>query len=419
MSLITVDFPASRYRSGKYKVSLSMSSGSIPEPLSLHAKIIELGELEIGSDESNESVYFPNNMSLKFLLDERERTTWSKLFSALRTNEALYIFEREISDAIWSTVWFGYTQPEAVTGDYWDGTFTVKAYDPFYKQMKAIDPKTNPFGYTLSYGYPFTDILFDAFNSLDVFSLYSTIDIIPRCEYIATAESGVHVKSFSDFYIPAEFYFRATDNIYNTNMEVLKSIAAQFGCLIYLGLYGKVYMLPRFYPNSTTSTYRQLPVQSIKKGGIQVIPYKIMKGLTVNARAATFRYVTGNYGDVSSDPGLVEIFNCDSPVGELPGGGESASNMLIKADGTLHWADMDSVRRSDTDTVPTSLWRKTAEDVWSIISSGRFGQKVVLGGIDADVVDYWKDPWFNQYWRFKKAKYNFVKNRTELTITNC
>lgn len=409
-----------KYPIGDLTLTFVVDSGNLPFG-ARPQKLIELDSFSVGSDRDNEVIFYPNNFDVEIKTEE-DFEDWLTILKDLSLKETLAMIEKD-GDYIFR----GSVQKSSVKGDMFRRSLGFRAVDQIMN-LKNFDPADNDLNYVLDETHRITSILQDIFTSGIYFpdgTAYIN-GVVSLCTYEANVNSNYY--NFSDFGVRPYNHYFSSGTPYDTVLDVVKQILVTYGLVAFVGFDRKLYLIPRVYQNNT--------VHTIQNNEIADIETNIMRGmeglkLYVRTGASAFTYQTYNYGDVITNPDRVEEIRIDQAVGSLPAGG-GYSGLELWTGAAWEFADINTVRRKEADgsyTTPTSLWRLTGDDTWSIIQKDRMNYKVTLkGSFDAlthksDLLSthnpkqFYKLAQFpDEYLRPRRLKYDLNDNSVEIDL---
>jgi len=221
----------------------------IPRDLSyiIYPILIDIGKIKLGSDEDSDLIYFPGEVNIKIYFKEHIKDV-IEAFQYIQeriTNNwcSAYIYINN------NLIWQGYVDRDSDKLKLSDDKIMELTILDQTIRIKDLDPKTNPFGYTdLNEKRKILDIIKDFFIN----QIFMDDNYINQIECYSTFEGRILINFtnyitilFNDFRADLNFYF-SNNYIYNTLMELFKSILINYNLIAYIGFERKLYLLPRF-----------------------------------------------------------------------------------------------------------------------------------------------------------------------------
>ena len=415
---------------GQLKFQFSIAD-SIYDATETHT-FLKLGKFETGSDHDKDTLFFPNNFEVEFKI-EGSKALWFEVLKELRSLKTIV---QVYLDDQW--IFAGYAYSKNIDSDFVQQTIKVKVIDQFLK-LKDIDPRTNPFGFTLGTPMKVTEFLYEILLYATFLDGAYVSDVVSECTYEATIGDGSVNIDFLNFGIMPNKYFTSSSS-YTTMLEVFKQVLLTFGCKGYIGFDRKFHMVPRIYSDQSVKTI----MPSDRKSSVETDIVFAKKGLQVFIHDGNgddthdYEYEEYALGTVENDsngnlvnPDSVEILRIDEPCGTLPytlNGSSGYSGLYCWYDNTWYVADFDSIRRKNSDgsyTSRQSLWQLTSNDAWDLARYDKSNFKINCAGKFVDgkstlLSDYTMSKFFNlsEFPSFvmhaRKISYDFKKNIAEL-----
>ena len=151
----------SKLPQGRMRMNVIWESVIYGNTFDVQNRIISHSKFSTGNNRDNDVIFYPNDIdfTLKFYGDTDK---WKNILLELSTIEAVvsvYV-KPYTADLLRFT---GIIVPQSVDGDLNEKIITFKVADDFQK-LKTVDPRTNPYGYTLTSHVTFIDLIQDLFT---------------------------------------------------------------------------------------------------------------------------------------------------------------------------------------------------------------------------------------------------------------
>jgi len=380
--------------------------------------LIDFGSFELGSDDEDESVFFPGNIDVSFKLDA-DVFKFENIVRELKTKTVIaQIFINS------SKVYSGYVSNEDVTG--MKNTQLIK--------LKIIDQFKRLESYASSNDALVPNLYSDPLEYKNIFDLIRgllTNGAVYADPYISTIVNlhTLEVQIESGWYPFATFATRIfryfNKNIFEDCLQILKALIYNYGCIGVIGFDCKFYIYPRkYYDGAASFELNQTNLMSEpelttipKKDSLMMDVYRFYQ--VAGSSPASYvpaepeKYV-GFKSDLSDDDNTEKIQMVDVG-GVLPSGLYTEGQSLYLGTPQDYTPILYRIKKPDgTYFESTKLYELVSEYIWSAIGEDRKNYSVDVKGSFRDIhfgqFYYFADnP--TQFYRLRKAAYN-LKTKT-------
>lgn len=376
--------------------------------------LISFGNISIGEDEDSDLILFPASFDIKFRVnDDGDPNRWyNTLTDFYFQNIQVNFYWNPSGDYIYR----GGIDKKTLKGNKDLKTIQFKTVGEIVN-LKAIDPRTNPFSYPDIYAVrKIKDIITDIVTHESIItSVTGTSNLQARVELDYPI-----IKDFDNMGAILSWYFAA--GCYYTNcLDLLKNILLNYNMLGYAGLDRQFRLVPRLNESNNVC---QIQITDL----MDYIEYEFIEGI----KGVIAKLYTGNIPQ-SSESNWVEKIKGDvnsDKVEELrlvqPGGWYSTfagvSGVALLIDGEWYAVEPDGhfrvKRANNTYTDWDYLWKYPIDAVWEMVKNDRVKTKITVKGLfdKWHFGNFYKLPNVDTVFRAAKIEYDFIKDKTKLYL---
>lgn len=388
----------------------------------------EMGSFSIGSDNDKDVIFYPSNLEIVMQVKQSDsynlQSKWYEIYNLLQTYDAVCEVFKNGTSYFYGNIYKG-----DLDGSYKNGELNITIADPI-GDLEDVNPMEDfpeiPLGATINYVSNHILALlakvnpkFTSPSQIECYSGYQA-----QADVIDPFTGAYYVGGWVNFGFYNDWLFN--NDKFTTGIDLLRALLNMFGCIGVFVPGHKFYIIPR-WQGSASLTNITITDQNVSNDPEPFFVRK-MEGLKIDANTGSKGvYESKEYGIVERDESgtilnsdLVEEIKIESPVGLLPEGNSSFSNLFIYVSdfilgiGNGDWfsARFDRVRDGSS-SIWTSLWATTASKTWELIKNNRFGYSLDIKGL----VNF-KDRYIfnNMNMRIKLIEYDPVKNISEVKL---